>query len=99
MKKIFVLFIFVFVTIIAISCQKSGSSASGDSKGGAKKIGTTLYKFDDTFISTVRDNMNKRNTEKGSKADLNFADGQGQQATQFITLPLNSQKLYFGGCW
>lgn len=50
------------------------------------KIGVALYKFDDTFISTVRQAIEKNAEEKGKasgeKITLNFADGQGQQANQ-----------------
>ncbi len=78
MKKIFLLL--TAVSFFVLSCSGGGSSSSSSSD--TVRIGGTLYKFDDTFISTVRDNVLARNTENGSKASINFADGQGQQATQ-----------------
>lgn len=50
------------------------------------KIGVALYKFDDTFISSVKDAINEISDEKsketGEKITINAVDGQGQQATQ-----------------
>jgi len=50
------------------------------------KVGVALYKFDDTFISTVRQAIEKfaeeRGTAEGTKITINAVDGQGQQATQ-----------------
>lgn len=68
----------VMILMLVMSCA-GGSKEQGTDK---LNIGTTLYKFDDTFISTVRNNIEKRNADMGNKANLNFADGQGQQATQ-----------------
>ena len=45
-----------------------------------------MYKFDDTFISSVKDAINEISDEKsketGEKITINAVDGQGQQATQ-----------------
>ena len=70
-------------------CSKSNSNPSTD---GAKKtskeikIGVALYKFDDTFISTVRSAIEKTAADKGTatgeKITINAVDGQGQQAAQ-----------------
>ncbi len=54
-------------------------SACGADTEGKDKFGITLYKFDDTFISSVRSAMEDHNKDK---AFLNFADGQSQQPTQ-----------------
>ncbi|MBZ4646168.1 MAG: D-galactose-binding periplasmic proteinprecursor [Clostridia bacterium] len=73
------------------SAPKQGSepaSSNGGNAGGGKelKIGVALYKFDDTFISTVRQAIEKTAEEKGKaageKITINAVDGQGQQATQ-----------------
>ena len=68
------------MTIIAfvfIACGEKTQAEKDQSK-----IGVALYKFDDTFISTVRAAIEKQNNDNGKVAALNFADGQGQQATQ-----------------
>jgi methyl-galactoside transport system substrate-binding protein len=56
-----------------------GSASPSAAAGGKPKIGVTIYKFDDTFMSYVR-----RNIEEGAKgkADLNVVDSQNQQPTQ-----------------
>lgn len=50
------------------------------------KVGVALYKFDDTFISTVRQAIEKTAQAKGQstgeKITINAVDGQGQQANQ-----------------
>ncbi|WP_051585850.1 galactose ABC transporter substrate-binding protein [Caldanaerobius polysaccharolyticus] len=69
------------------SSKESGSDGATKASGGKEiKIGVALYKFDDTFISNVRDALEKAAQEKskatGEKIVINAADGQGQQATQ-----------------
>ena len=82
------------IMMLLISCGKGGEKpAAGDgaapAAGEAKKeikIGVALYKFDDTFISSVKDAINEISDEKsketGEKITINAVDGQGQQATQ-----------------
>jgi methyl-galactoside transport system substrate-binding protein len=43
------------------------------------KIGILIYKYDDTYISTVRNALNKA---LDGKADVSMQDGKGDQATQ-----------------
>lgn len=63
------------------STSTGGKSTSGDaSKGGATYIGCTIYKFDDTFMSGVRDQISKSATADGVKIDI--ADSQNATATQ-----------------
>ncbi|BDR66454.1 galactose ABC transporter substrate-binding protein [Clostridium tetani] len=74
----------VLATTLFVGC------GSGKEKGGKEgkelKVGVALYKFDDTFISTVRDaikeNSDAKSKETGEKIVINAVDGQGQQATQ-----------------
>lgn len=70
-------------------CGKTdtGTEQPADEKAGKEiKVGVALYKFDDTFISTVRQAMEKHatelGTETGDKITINAVDGQGQQAMQ-----------------
>lgn len=71
-----------------VGCNSKGASktsGSGDSKKELK-VGVALYKFDDTFISTVKQAIEKEAKEiegkDGLKISINAVDGQGQQATQ-----------------
>jgi len=68
----------LIISIIAFVFIACGEKAPENQS----KIGVALYKFDDTFISTVRNAIEDRNEENGNMAALNFTDGQGQQATQ-----------------
>ncbi len=66
--------------------SESGAPSEGASSGKEIKIGVALYKFDDTFISTVRkaieEDAEAKSKETGEKITINAVDGQGQQATQ-----------------
>ena len=57
---------------------RSGNAAAGDKI----KVGVFLYKFDDTYISTVRQNLEKIAGENSDKVEFTFYDGKGDQATQ-----------------
>lgn len=87
----------VITTAVLAGCsakQDTGSTTGGTTK--ETKIGVALYKFDDTFISTVRTAIEK-NAE--GKAKINAVDGQGQQAQQndqvdtFITQKYNAMAI------
>ena len=81
------------IIMLLISCGNGGEkpAAGGEAPAGGEakkeiKIGVALYKFDDTFISSVKDAINEISAEKsketGEKITINAVDGQGQQATQ-----------------
>lgn len=88
----------VLVLIVGAIAGCGGSSNTGSnsnttqSNGNSEqsnkeiKIGVALYKFDDTFISTVREAIERdaaaKSQETGEKITINAVDGQGQQATQ-----------------
>lgn len=93
MKKIITLIATAAITTsMLVGCggkQASSTNANSTDKAAAKKeikVGVALYKFDDTFISTVRQAVEKRAEDKGKEAGdkitINAVDGQGQQATQ-----------------
>ncbi|WP_315116314.1 galactose ABC transporter substrate-binding protein [uncultured Clostridium sp.] len=88
MKKIISLVAAAILSVGMLSGCGSKPTDAGKEANGAKeiKIGVALYKFDDTFISTVREAIQNTADEKGKatgeKISLNFADGQGQQANQ-----------------
>ena len=91
MKKIS-LFAILSIFFLLISCGKSADKPA-ETGGGEKpaekkeiKVGVALYKFDDTFISSVKDEIQKaadaKSKESGVKITINAVDGQGQQAMQ-----------------
>lgn len=88
MKKIISLVAAAILSVgMLAGCGSKPADAGKTTDGGKEiKVGVALYKFDDTFISTVRQAIEKTADEKGKatgeKISLNFADGQGQQATQ-----------------
>ena len=91
--KIFRWTMILSIIMLLISCGNGGEkpAAGGEAPAGGEakkeiKIGVALYKFDDTFISSVKDAINEISDEKsketGEKITINAVDGQGQQATQ-----------------
>ncbi|SHF40776.1 methyl-galactoside transport system substrate-binding protein [Caldanaerobius fijiensis DSM 17918] len=94
MKAISLMAATALISGILVGCsggqnnQGSGASSGSTKTSSGKeiKIGVALYKADDTFISNVRDNIEKTAQEKskatGDRITINAVDGQGQQATQ-----------------
>lgn len=82
------------VTASLVGCGgNSGSSNGGDtSKADKVKIGVCLYKFDDTYISTVRQNLEKIQSENPDEVEFTFYDGKGDQATQNDSIDTLLQK-------
>ncbi|MBI6871402.1 galactose ABC transporter substrate-binding protein [Clostridium aciditolerans] len=96
MKKVLTLVLFASLTVGALAgCGSSsqstgGSSASKDTK---PSIGCAIYKFDDTFMTGVR---NAVADSLKDKATVDIVDSQNSQSTQndkvdlFITKKVNS---------
>jgi len=87
----------VMVIGMATGCRKKESTKPSDEKESKAEdvlIGSAIYKFDDTFMTGVRDAMTKQAEEKG--ATLELVDSQNKQATQneqvdtFITKGVNA---------
>lgn len=72
MKKVLAM-ILVLVMVLSLAACSSGSD------DGMPKIGVTIYKFDDNFMSFVRRAIE---TEATDKAELLLNDSQNSQATQ-----------------
>ncbi|GLC31111.1 galactose ABC transporter substrate-binding protein [Clostridium omnivorum] len=101
MKRIAALVAAAIMTTGVLAGCASKNNAGGNASSGGKeiKVGTALYKFDDTFISTVNKAIKQTADDKakatGEKINVNSVDGQGQQATQndqvdtFITQKYN----------
>lgn len=75
--------------------SSNGSNATDTEKDTAEKtlkVGVCLYKFDDTYISTVRQNLEKLAKESDGKVEFTFYDGKGDQATQNDSIDTLIQK-------
>ncbi|MDR2630793.1 MAG: galactose/glucose ABC transporter substrate-binding protein MglB [Spirochaetaceae bacterium] len=90
MKKLFfVMMIVFFASMLAFASGQQG----GGGGSGQPQIGVAIYKFDDTFMSYVR-NAIQQNAQ--GKAGLTMVDSQNAQPTQndqvdqFITRKLNA---------
>lgn len=66
----------MMIGVTAIGC--SSKTAGGDKV----KVGVCLYKFDDTYISTVRQELEAIQKNNSDKVEFTFYDGKGDQATQ-----------------
>ncbi|MDF2836452.1 MAG: periplasmic binding protein/LacI transcriptional regulator [Paenibacillus sp.] len=76
----------------ASACSNGGNGGNGgDSGGGGPKIGVAIYKFDDTFMTGVRNAMSE--AAKG-KAELDIVDSQNAQPTQNEKVDLFITKKY-----
>ena len=71
-----------------------GGSSNSDtaSTGDTVKVGVCLYKFDDTYISTVRQSLQKIQEENPGKVEFTFYDGKGDQAIQNDSIDTLLQK-------
>ncbi|WP_297630993.1 galactose ABC transporter substrate-binding protein [uncultured Clostridium sp.] len=79
------------MTISLVGC--GGATSDGGAKeGDSIKVGVCLYKFDDTYISTVRQNIEKIAEENDKKIELTIVDGKGDQATQNDSIDTLLQK-------
>ena len=81
MKKIIALLLALTLVFSLAACanQAPAGEAPAPAEQGNPKIGVTIYKFDDNFMSFVR-----RSIEKGmeGKAEITLNDSQNNQATQ-----------------
>lgn len=96
MKKILTLVLFASLTVGALAgCGSSSQSTGGSSASKDTKptIGCAIYKFDDTFMTGVR---NAVADSLKDKATVDIVDSQNSQSTQndkvdlFITKKVNS---------
>jgi len=87
-KFLFLVFAFALMTIFSNGCKKAAENA-----GDKPTIGVAIYKFDDTFMTGVR---NAISAEAADKAIVDIVDSQNSQPTQndkvdlFITKKVNA---------
>lgn len=86
MKKIFSLLIgTALISGVALGCggEKAPTGDAGAAAGDdVLKVGVCLYKFDDTYISTVRQSLQEIEKNNQGKVVFEFVDGKGDQAVQ-----------------
>lgn len=68
--------------LMSMSLLAGCSSKDSSSDDKTTKVGVFLFKFDDTYISTVRQNLQKIQDENKGKVEFTFYDGKGDQPTQ-----------------
>jgi methyl-galactoside transport system substrate-binding protein len=90
-KQIFSVLLVGALAVSAAGCGKSSPSSGSDSS--KKTIGVAIYKFDDTFMTGVRNAISDAST---GKATVDIVDSQNSQPTQndkvdlFITKKVNA---------
>ena len=87
MKKI--AFTFILILSFVLTGCGGNNMAENPAAGGEEKIGVLIYKYDDTYISTVRQALEAK--AKG-RATLYLNDGKGDQGTQNDQVDLLLQK-------
>jgi len=77
--------IMVLATMISIlaSCNKNVTSTSGRvAEGKPVKVAVLLHRFDDAYISLVRESLEEIQRENQGKVEFTFFDGKEDQAIQ-----------------
>lgn len=81
MKKILAIALILVLSLSVVACGQDGDTADGGEENASElpKIGVTIYKFDDNFMSFVRRTIE---TRAEGKAELILNDSQNSQAKQ-----------------
>ena len=79
MKKMFAVLMVLVLAFSMIACSSQSAPAASEGEAEMSKIGVTIYKFDDNFMSFVRRSIE---TAADGNADLILNDSQNNQATQ-----------------
>ncbi|MDR1532573.1 MAG: galactose ABC transporter substrate-binding protein [Clostridiales bacterium] len=90
MTRLLTLALTLAVLIGTAACVNSGGGSGGSSDGVT--FGVLIYKYDDTYISTVRAAIEKYAAESPTAIALDMQDGQGDQAKQNDQLDVLIQK-------
>ena len=83
-KKILtVMMVSVTITTIIASCNQNVTNTSlRVVEGKLIKIGVLLYRFDDAYISLVRQSLEEIQKENEGKVEFTFYDGKNDQSIQ-----------------
>ncbi|WP_028609311.1 galactose ABC transporter substrate-binding protein [Paenibacillus harenae] len=97
MKKKWLLVLMTGIMLTAAACgnnsggSNSGSNGEASNTNGTPQVGVAIYKFDDTFMTGVRNAMS--DSAEG-KAKLDIVDSQNAQPTQNEKVDLFISKKY-----
>lgn len=95
MKKLFIALLSAAVMMTALAGCGNKASTTGGGGGSTKKtIGVAIYKFDDTFMTGVRNNITSAAEATGGKAAVDIVDSQNSQPTQNDKVDLFITKKY-----
>ena len=88
LKRILVVIeiIIIIVTMILSYNNKKFYAHAIDEKQNPVKVGVLLYKFDDTYISLVRQSLVEIQKKNEGKVEFTFYDGKDDQAIQNKTI-------------
>ncbi|MDR2209970.1 MAG: galactose ABC transporter substrate-binding protein [Spirochaetaceae bacterium] len=89
MKKVIVV---VLTALMVFSIAACGGSNSGGTQGGAVTIGASIRKYDDTYLTEQRNNMQVKGNELGITID--FTDSKADQVTQNNNIDIYITKKY-----
>ncbi|MFV0313977.1 MAG: substrate-binding domain-containing protein [Anaerotignum sp.] len=78
-KRIFGLFMASVMMLSLAACGSSAEAPADDSAAELPQVGVLIYKYDDTYISTVRNALEEA---LSGKAEVIMQDGKADQATQ-----------------
>ncbi len=79
MKKFLVVILALVMAMSMVACGEKKEEAAASEEASLPKIGVTIYKFDDNFMSFVRRSIEGN---AAGKAELMLNDSQNSQATQ-----------------
>jgi methyl-galactoside transport system substrate-binding protein len=84
LKKILtIIIVLVMMTALIASCDENVTSTSSRVvEGKLIKIGVLLYRFDDAYISLVRQSLEEIQKENEGKVEFTFYDGKNDQSIQ-----------------
>lgn len=83
-KKIFIIIMIttMMASMLGGSVKKSTIASLNVTPGGPIRVGVLLYRFDDVYISEVRENLENIQKENEGKVEFTFFDGKGDQSIQ-----------------
>lgn len=90
MKKV-VLALLIVTLLLTATLAGCGGTTGSSSASGKPTIGVAIYKFDDTFMTGVRNNISQA---AGDKATVDIVDSQNSQPTQNDKVDLFINKKY-----
>lgn len=89
-RRIALVLAVVMIFSLAVGCSSDSGNEGGGSGKDKLKVGVLIYKYDDTYISTVRQALQKE--AEGMDVELLMNDAKGDQAQQNDQLDILIQK-------